>query len=440
MTLYAFYKNTDAACARRDFCLLFYAKYFIVIFLNIFILKNAMAQKTLPGGVTPTPEVFLEIVTSAADDLPTLLARYDLAEFDCNTTQFFKLNNLKEDYRLAGGRKYKLPVLIRPYNGRSIRSTLDIKDLQQAKRIDAYNKTMQQRGARTDNFIASRQLWVPWHELHCAAARKPPVQTGGEPSRPVGGTAEPEPTAGQGGRVFPIFGPRYAKTPLASRKLVGQVYYIISGHGGPDSGAQGKRSGETLCEDEYAYDVSLRLLRLLVSHGATAYMVVRDLNDGIRDEAYLRCDKDEKVWGDKVIPAPQKSRLAQRTDLVNTLAEKHRKTGAKGQTLLEIHIDSRSHHQKTDVFFYYRPGSEPGKALALRMHRTFQEKYQRVQSQRGYTGTVTPRGLFTLMNADVPRSVYVELANIRNDWDQQRLVIPNNRQALANWLFSALTR
>lgn len=110
-------------------------------------------------------------------------------------------------------------------------------------------------------------------------------------------------TSAKGNRCLPDFRPKYAKTPLASSRLKGkEVYYLISGHGGPDPGAQGKRAGHTLCEDEYAYDVTLRLLRLLISHGATAYMIVRDGNDGIRDENYLTCDKDEFVWGNLAIP------------------------------------------------------------------------------------------------------------------------------------------
>ena len=48
-------------------------------------------------------------------------------------------------------------------------------------------------------------------------------------------------------REYSIFGKKYQHTPLISTKLKGKVYYIVSGHGGPDSGAQGKRSGHTLC-------------------------------------------------------------------------------------------------------------------------------------------------------------------------------------------------
>ncbi len=246
-------------------------------------------------------------------------------------------------------------------------------------------------------------------------------------------------TSVKGNRVFPIFGPKYAKTPLASSRLKGKVFYLISGHGGPDPGAQGKRSGHTLCEDEYAYDVTLRLLRLLISNGATAYMIVRDVNDGIRDENLLSCDKDEVVLGNLPIPRGQKERLGQRTDLINQLTVKHLRAGQRDQTVIEIHVDSRSQDAKTDVFFYYRPESDASKDLAQHIHRTFLEKYLKLRGQRGYNGSVKPRYLHTLTETTCQRAVYIELANIRNDWDQQRLVIKNNRQAVANWLFHALT-
>jgi len=72
------------------------------------------------------------------------------------------------------------------------------------------------------------------------------------------------------------------------------------------------------------------------------------------------------------------------------------------------------------------------------MHKTFLQKYLKKRGQRGYTGTVTPRNLFMLKETTIPKAVYVELANIRNDVDQQRLVVKTNRQALANWMCEAL--
>ena len=46
-------------------------------------------------------------------------------------------------------------------------------------------------------------------------------------------------------------------------------------------------------------------------------------------------------------------------------------------------------------------------------------------------------GGFLLRNTQ-PAGVYLELGNIRNPRDQQRLVLENNRQALANWIAQAI--
>jgi len=385
------------------------------------------------------PEDYLLVTPKANEDAVALLKRYGLYDYECNFAQFLKINGLAENYRLKNRALYKLPVFVVAYNGKSIRSTLKIESWQAANRIALYNKNATEQGLREEAFTENKKLWVPWHELNCpqdSPVKKALPKNAKEPSAEVPLT---EPTSGKGGRTFPIFGKKYEKTPLLSRKLSGRVFYIVSGHGGPDVGAQGKRAGQVLCEDEYAYDVSLRLLRLLISHGATAYMIVRDTNDGIRDEDFLRCDKDETVWGDQVIPLPQKARLQQRCDLINQLTAKYLKAGISDQTLIEIHVDSRSVDDKTDVYFYFRPDSENSRSLALRFHRTFQQKYARIRGQRGYGGTVSPRLLYMLKQTTTPRAVYLELGNIRNDWDQQRLVLKNNRQAVANWLLEALT-
>ncbi len=407
----------------------------IFFFLLFTITQSAQSQ------TTDWQENYLTAAAHPGDNVVELLTRYGLAGFDCNVSEFCKLNNVKERSKLKAEGIYKLPICVATYNGKSIRSSIGINDWKTAVRIDSYNKNAQKQGLRPESFVDNKQLWVPLHELNCPdeAAKAVVHNTGsGKSSAAITGLhGEDELTKGT--RIYPIFGKAYQKTPLIDRRLKDKVFYLISGHGGPDVGAQGTRAGITLCEDEYAYDVTLRLLRLLLSHGATAYMVVRDANDGIRDESYLKCDKDEEVYGDLVIPLKQKERLLQRTDFINDMTKKHLRAGVTDQTVVEIHVDSRSHDTKTDVFFYFRPGSEPSKVLAQKMHQTFLNKYQRLRGERGYGGTVSSRNLLTLKETTTEKAVYIELANIQNDWDQQRLVIKSNRQALANWLFQGLT-
>ncbi len=232
---------------------------------------------------------------------------------------------------------------------------------------------------------------------------------------------------------YSIFGKKYAGVTIVSASLKGHVYYLVSGHGGPDPGAVTRVDGHTLSEDEYAYDVTLRLARNLISHGAKVYMIVRDENDGIRDEKYLKMDSDEKIHGGLKIPLSQTERLRQRTRVINNLFEENKRQGYTTQRVIETHVDSRQTDKKIDVFFYYNQDKAESKNLAYHLRDTLLEKYQAKQKGREYTGSVSSRGLW-MINQTVPPIVYIELGNITNEQDRKRLLIADNRQALANWL------
>jgi N-acetylmuramoyl-L-alanine amidase len=229
----------------------------------------------------------------------------------------------------------------------------------------------------------------------------------------------------------PLLGDAWAKVDRVDDQLRGAVFYLMSGHGGPDPGGMGKLDGHTLCEDEYAYDVTLRLGRRLMAHGAKVYFVIQDRNDGIRDGRYLKPDSDEVSYSGKKIPANQRARLAQRVDIVNSLYRKD--PGATYKRCLAIHVDARRKAEDIDIFFYYQSGNSVGKRLALTLRSTIRENYRESQPGRGYEGTVTTRGLYVLNHSKAPL-VFIELGNIHHARDQVRLLKENNRQAMANWL------
>jgi N-acetylmuramoyl-L-alanine amidase len=173
-----------------------------------------------------------------------------------------------------------------------------------------------------------------------------------------------------------------------------------------------------------------------LEHGASVNVIVRDPNDGIRDEQFLECDNDEIYLGDIAIPADQLSRLSKRCDIVNELYKKNKKS-AKSQQVVFIHVDSRSVGKRIDIFFYYSLGSDAGSKIANTLHETIGEKYGKAQPGRGYHGTVTSRNLYVLRNT-LPPAVFLELGNIRNSLDQLRFLVVNNRQAMANWICDGL--
>lgn len=230
--------------------------------------------------------------------------------------------------------------------------------------------------------------------------------------------------------TFKIFGPNYEKVEIKSSQLRGSVYYLVSGHGGPDPGTTAQHNGKTLCEDEYAYDITLRLARVLISHGALVYMITRDNNDGIRDGWYLAPDKDERCFPNQKIPAGQMERLQQRVQIINKLFAQNK---GKYQRMIEIHVDSRSKGDGTDVFFYYTKGSTQGKKLAEAIRSTMADKYAIHQPGRGYSGTVSERYLYMLKYSH-PVATFLELGNIHHERDRKRLIVVQNRQALAEWI------
>lgn len=233
-----------------------------------------------------------------------------------------------------------------------------------------------------------------------------------------------------------LYGAKYDNFKLVDHSLKGAIYYLVSGHGGPDPGAIGHWGNDLLCEDEYAYDVTLRLSKALEERGAKVYMITRDKNDGIRDESILKPDKDEVCYPNRSIPRSQLSRLRQRNDAVNKLYSANK---GQFQRMVIIHVDSRSKGENIDVFFYHDKRSKTGTKLAWNLQQTFKEKYDHHQPTRGYQGTVSERNLYVLKYS-YPAAVFIELGNINHRRDQQRFMMENNRQALANWLCEGLIK
>lgn len=363
--------------------------------------------------------VYLEIKAKPGDAVYALFIRYRINNSECNLTCFREINNLPGDLGLIIDKSYKLPLLIYSYNSVSIRTTLGTNDLSLAKRIQAYNEDMLKKGLRNTDYRSDNMLWVPWDYLNCTSPKS------------EGATVT--------SLVSPILGEKYKNVSIKDNQLKGNVYYIVAGHGGPDPGAMGKYIGKTLCEDEYAYDVALRITRNLLEHGATVYVITRDKNDGIRDDAILDPDQDEVFYKNRKIPLNQISRLDLACSVINELYHENKSRGVKKQIAVNLHLDSRSSSQRVDMFFYHKSQSAEGEKLADILKNTITEKYRKYQKNRGYSGEVKSRNLHMLRKV-IPVSVFIELGNIRNSADQKRFVIHDNRQAVANWLAEGLMK
>lgn len=389
-----------------------------ILLLFLFVSQISLAQD------------WVTVVAKKGDTRILLLKKYNLTD-QCSKEQYLSLNKVKADDFMVLGKKYKLPIQSYKYNGTSIRSTIKITDYDQAKAIEEWNLNIVKKGVKSKSYKSGSSLWVPYYLKKCfskyghSTASKPAASSN-QSGEKIGSTV-----------THKIFGKNHQNIKIVSNKLKGRIYYLVSGHGGPDPGAMGKCQGKDICEDEYAYDVTLRLAKKLIENGATVYMITRDENDGIRDYGLLKCDRDEVCYPKLKMPVNQKKRLRQRVKAVNKLYLKHKKQGSKYQRMIVIHVDSRRSKDRVDMFFYHHKRSKVGKKLANGMYGAVKAQYAKHQKGRGYKGTVKARNLHMLREAK-PTGVYIELGNIQNKQDQKRFTIVDNRDAIAKWFAGAL--
>lgn len=354
------------------------------------------------------------------DGISNLLVRYGLevnsANIDFimekNATGITNSNGLMKKY------EYTLPIKVATYNGVSIRSTLNIDDYEFAIKIQKYNFKMLHKKLKNGDYRQDLELWIPISMQNSDSDASTQQKT--IKSKLPSVISEP------------LFGTNYQEVQIINNSLSDCILYIVSGHGGVDPGAVGFKDGNELHEDEYAYDVSLRLARKLMEYGAVVYVIVQDPNDGIRDEKYLKNSYNEVHIGNKSIPIQQIERLSKRTAIINDLYLENSKKG-KMQFCIETHVDSRYTGKNVDIFFYYKKNNKVGEIMAHKLMKTIKQKYEKAQPGRGYEGSVTSRGLYMLRNVK-PTSIFIEIGNIQNPRDQIRIIEPNNRQAIANWL------
>lgn len=372
-------------------------------------------------SITAHAQEYLKAQPKSGDGLITFLQRYDLEYSSDNINSFKELNNLSS-LSLSLSKEYNLPIQIYKFNGKSIRTTIGNNDYNYAYSIQIYNENLTKKGIKSKDFRDDKELWVPIHFNPNSAESK---------------VVEPAKVRKLEERVYPILGKNHEKVKEQDLLLEDCVFYLISGHGGPDPGAQAKKQGHTLSEDEYAYDVILRLGKELISHGAEVYFIVQDPNDGIRDDVFLENSKNEFYHGGVKIEVDQRKRLKDRSDIVNQLYNSN-SSKKKFHQAISIHVDSRiSNDKQIDIFFYHSANSSEGELIANTLLTTIKTKYQEAQPGRGYEGSVSNRNLYVLRHIQ-PVMTFIELGNIQNFRDQQRILVNNNRQAIANWLTDGL--
>ncbi|MBK8737382.1 MAG: N-acetylmuramoyl-L-alanine amidase [Saprospiraceae bacterium] len=323
---------------------------------------------------------YLQIKAKKGQGVLSLMREFNLTPYSCSLDEFYKINGLKKSDGLIEGKSYFLPIIITKFDGKSIRSSLNIKDYDLAKSIENFNDINKE--ARKADFRKNKVLWVPPYQSCNAStdiakqANIKEVKNISEKTKSISRelvadnkiddivhadntkieTLSPVLKRVSNTKInFDLFGKKHAEVNIETDELAGQAFYIVPGHGGPDPGAVAKNvNGKfDVCEDEYAYDVSLRLAKNLLEKGAEVFVIIQDKNDGIRDEEFLDGDTDEVCMGGQEIPLNQKKRLRQGMKKVNSLYHKNHKKFTK-HWMVSIHVDSRPSEDRQDVFFTTR--------------------------------------------------------------------------------------
>jgi N-acetylmuramoyl-L-alanine amidase len=371
---------------------------------------------------------FISVSAKKGSGILDLLDKYKLTKSDQNIQLFTKINSdlLDKNGGLLLNQTYILPIQIANFDGKTIRSSLKINDFQLAKKIESYNFLVEKAKIKSGNFKKTKELWIPTEILIIDSNFFKNINLK---------NTKAEKNAEKLDYSYLLSN---ENIKLKNKKLAGSAFYIIVGHGGADPGAVGFRDGFELHEHEYAYDVSVRFAKALLESGAEVYMIVQDEKDGIRENEFLKNGGNEKLINGENISPIQLERLKQRTDIVNNYVKQNGKK-FKNQALIEIHVDSRITDKRIDIFFYHRPNCPKSQKLNNTLLKTIKSKYEKAQPGRGYAGTVSARDLFTLRNTTID-AAYIELGNIQNPADQIRLIQPNNRQAIANWLYDGIVK
>lgn len=288
-----------------------------------------------------------------------------------------------------------------------------------AKRVQAFRTLNADKLGRDD-------------QLKVGVAYRLPNYEGGSTSAPAPGPTRAAANASR----YEIFGSQYEMVERRSNRLAGHYYYIVSGHGGSDPGSVGKLNGRQMPEDEIAYDTALRVARELLKDGAMVYMIVRDPNDGIRDDEYLPPDNDEYYYGDVRMSSNYIRRTRQRAEVINKLYDRN-KGRARSQQVVSVHVDAMAGRNQPQIDVHFAYSSPSGRALGSALQTSIRNQYQTHQPDRGYRGRLVRRDLYILKHTK-PVAVLVELGNIRHRGDQIRLTKPGNRQALAQWIAAGL--
>lgn len=239
--------------------------------------------------------------------------------------------------------------------------------------------------------------------------------------------------------AIPLSAQPKTKVKPTPKPLSGWVVVLDPGHGGHDPGSSGNFNGQRVVEDEYVYDVSLRVNRLLRSMGALSFLTIKDRKTGVRSWKAQDVFPDDRqeiyTQGSAAVRAGTWG-LNQRLAYGNTLSRRYPK---HRQAWISIHFDVLGRNTEIDGVRVIT--SKTSDRLAKALGTSF-AKYNRLREHapviengdRAYG----LRSLFILNGGNrIREKVLIELGNFNNTTDVWRVRNPITREAYAKAIAEA---
>lgn len=227
-------------------------------------------------------------------------------------------------------------------------------------------------------------------------------------------------------------------------QLYGQAIVCDPGHGGTDPGASRMFGGSRVAENEYVYDVCLRVERLVRQKSGLAFLTLKR-DEGIRSGSprdILFDNRTERFAYDNSVARAGSTGLRTRQAYGNLIARRYPRHQL---TWISVHFDVVGKRSDVDgVRIIYAKKSPGSLALARELEDSFDDAGRmREHGPIAESGDLRYglRNLYILNgNNRASSRVLIELGNFNNNVDLWRIRDPKVREAYAKAIVEALVK